>query len=291
MHTSIALSRPIEVDRLPAREPAARTVECSRATLSRLSRELERRNRIVAIAAHELRGPLGSIRGLAEFLDEGAGGPLTPTQHELINVIHNTSRSVLSLIDDLLDLAALTAAELKLRMDRHDVAPLISQVVAMMNLEAASKQSRVVFQRPATATYLQLDAEKFAQLLRNLLGNAIKYSPPHSTITVQFEPDPRQGWCVLRVRDQGPGIPDGERERLFEAFGRLSNLPTSGEKSTGLGLAICRKIAEAHHGSIEAENLPMGGCEFRVMLPMSRPDVERMTPALPASRRTPQTAA
>ena len=72
----------------------------------------------------------------------------------------------------------------------------------------------------------------------------------------------------VAVRDQGPGIPESERDRLFKDFGRMSTKPTGGEKSTGLGLAICRKIVDAHHGTITAENLPGGGCVFRFTLPI-----------------------
>jgi len=78
------------------------------------------------------------------------------------------------------------------------------------------------------------------------------------------------GAASFSVRDQGPGIPDDERDKLFKDFGRLSVKPTGGEKSVGLGLAICRKIVEAHQGMIVTENLPQGGCEFRVTLPDQR---------------------
>ena len=87
-----------------------------------------------------------------------------------------------------------------------------------------------------------------------------------STITAVVSRDVSTGTCSFAVRDQGPGIPDAERDRLFKDFGQLSIVPTGGEKSTGLGLAICRKIVEAHRGTIVAENLPVRGCEFRVTL-------------------------
>ncbi len=93
----------------------------------------------------------------------------------------------------------------------------------------------------------------------------MKYSPPGSLITVELRQDD-QHWSFA-VLDQGPGIPDGERGKLFQDFAQLSVRPTGGEKSTGLGLAICRKIVEAHHGTISATNQPTGGCEFRVTLP------------------------
>jgi signal transduction histidine kinase len=115
-----------------------------------------------------------------------------------------------------------------------------------------------------------VDAARIRQVIDNLLSNAVKYSPPGSHVTVRVEqvqsPAPA---AVLSVRDQGPGIPDAERGRLFQDFGRLSVKPTGGEKSTGLGLAICRKIVEAHRGHIEAVNQPAGGCVFSFHLPIA----------------------
>ncbi|MGH7959086.1 MAG: sensor histidine kinase, partial [Opitutaceae bacterium] len=102
------------------------------------------------------------------------------------------------------------------------------------------------------------------------LSNAIKYSPPGSTIRAFVTHNTANSTCSFSVRDQGPGIPDDERDKLFKDFSRLSSKPTAGEKSTGLGLAICRKIVDAHHGMIVAENLPDHGCEFRVTLPAYR---------------------
>jgi signal transduction histidine kinase len=112
----------------------------------------------------------------------------------------------------------------------------------------------------------KLDSAKIRQVIDNLLSNAVKYSPPGSIITVTVREE--LGQCSFSVIDQGPGIPENERHKLFQDFGRLSAQPTGGEKSTGLGLAICRKIVEAHGGGITAENLPGRGSEFRVTLPL-----------------------
>jgi K+-sensing histidine kinase KdpD len=98
-----------------------------------------------------------------------------------------------------------------------------------------------------------------------LLNNAVKYSPPGAKITAEYRWNTTE--FSFGVKDQGPGIPENERDKLFKDFGRLSVQPTGGEKSTGLGLAICRKIVDAHSGTIVAENLAAGGCEFRVTLP------------------------
>ncbi|MEO5958551.1 MAG: ATP-binding protein, partial [Opitutaceae bacterium] len=101
------------------------------------------------------------------------------------------------------------------------------------------------------------------QVVDNLLSNAVKYSPPGSAIAADLRMEANGAWR-FSVKDQGPGIPAAERHKLFQEFGRLSVQPTAGEKSTGLGLAICRRIVEAHAGTIGADNLPDRGAEFHV---------------------------
>ena len=225
------------------------------------------KNRFLGMAAHDLRNPLASIRGLTEFLRDGAVGALTADQLDLINTIHGASQSMLDLVNELLDVAIIESGELKLNLAPHNLTELIAKSVSLTNMEAARKRTTVVFTPPATAPILTLDVAKMRQVIDNLLSNAVKYSPPGSTVTVTIQADARVGICSFSVQDQGPGIPEGERDKLFKDFGRLSVQPTGGEKSTGLGLAICRKIVEAHRGTITAENLPTRGCEFRVVLP------------------------
>jgi signal transduction histidine kinase len=114
---------------------------------------------------------------------------------------------------------------------------------------------------------LPLDKPKIRQVLNNLLDNAIKFSPPGSTISVETELSANQ--CTIAIRDQGPGVPEGERAQLFKDFSRTSVKPTGGEPSTGLGLSICHRIMVAHAGGIHAENLPEGGAEFRITFPVA----------------------
>lgn len=235
--------------------------------VEQLSKANAEKNRFLGMAAHDLRNPLASIRGLAEFLRDGAVGPLAPDQLDLINTIHGASQSMLELVNELLDVATIESGELKLQVAPHNLAELIAKSVSLTNIEAAKKQTTVAFDSRGAAPVLMLDLAKMRQVIDNLLSNAVKFSPPGSTVTVVIEPGAMPGGCGFSVQDQGPGIPEGERHRLFKDFGRLSAQPTGGEKSTGLGLAICRKIVEAHRGTITAENLPQRGCAFRVVLP------------------------
>ena len=228
------------------------------------------KNRFLGMAAHDLRNPLGSIRGIAEFLREGAVGPMSQEQLDLIDTIHSASQSMLDMVNELLDVATIEAGELKLSTEVHDLGKLIAKSVSMIAREALKKQTRVTFEEPSGSVMLTIDPAKMKQVVDNLLSNAIKYSPPGSTILAFVSSNTTNSTCSFAVRDEGPGIPDDERDKLFKDFSRLSSKPTAGEKSTGLGLAICRKIVDAHHGMIVVENLPERGCEFRVTLPAYR---------------------
>jgi two-component system, sensor histidine kinase and response regulator len=238
--------------------------------VEQLSNANAAKNRFLGMAAHDLRNPLASIRGLSEFLREGAVGPLTADQLELIETIHSASQSMLELVNELLDVATIESGELKLNLHSHDLNELVGRSVTMINMEATKKGTHVTFEPAEPALALLIDSAKMKQVVDNLLSNAVKYSPPGSNIIAIVRVDLVARSCSFCVRDQGPGIPDGERDRLFKDFSRLSIQPTGGENSTGLGLAICRKIVEAHQGTIVAENLREGGCEFRVSLPISQ---------------------
>lgn len=223
------------------------------------------KNRILGTAAHDLRNPLASIRGLAEFLRDGSVGPLASEQLELVNHIHDASQSMLGLVNELLDVSVIEAGELKLHREVVSLRALVESSTFLNNLHAAQKGTRIVLDAQAPEARMSADAQRLRQVLDNLLSNAIKFSPPGSTVAVDLSE--AAGACSIAVRDQGPGIPEGEHHRLFQDFGRTSVQPTGGEKSTGLGLAICRKIVEAHGGTISAHNLARGGCEFRLTLP------------------------
>ena len=235
--------------------------------VEQLSKANAAKNRFLGMAAHDLRNPLASIRGLAEFLLDGTVGPLTTDQLELVSTIQGASQSMLELVNDLLDVATIEAGELKLRIERQNLVPLIAKSVSLSNNEAMKKRTRVAFGAASEALLVDMDPAKMRQVIDNLISNAVKYSPPGATVSVEIHRSPDH--VGFSVKDQGPGIPESEHDKLFKDFSQLSTKPTAGEKSTGLGLAICHKIVSAHQGTISAQNLPAGGCEFRVTLPVS----------------------
>ncbi len=237
------------------------------ALVDELSQANADKNRFLGLAANDLRNPLASIYQLSRFLSDGTVGPLPPDQLDLVQTIFSTSQSMLGMVNELLDVVSIESGELKLNIEKTNVGSLAEKCVYVINIEAAKKKSVLQFTAPATPIVHPVDAAKLKQVIDNLLTNAVKYSPPGSTIQVEVGAAADGAHYFIAVRDQGPGIPENERHKLFKDFGRLSVQPTGGEKSTGLGLAICRKIVDAHGGTIAAENQAGGGCEFRVTLP------------------------
>lgn len=239
--------------------------EQQRQLVSQLSAANAAKNKLLGIAAHDLRNPLASIRGLADFLADGTVGQLTPDQLDLVKLIHETSQSMLTMVNELLDLSVIESGELKLNQELRPLAELLNKSVYLNNINAVKKGSQITLQGIDAETELHIDGDKIKQVIDNLLSNAIKFSPPNSVIQVTVEHNPEG--CAVLVRDQGPGIPESERHKLFKDFSKTSVKPTAGEKSTGLGLAICKRIMESHGGTIAAENCPGGGGIFRITFP------------------------
>ena len=243
-------------------------VEQQKLLVDQLSKANAAKDRFLGMCAHDLRNPLSSIRGLAELMAEDVLGELSGEQLEIVQTIHGASQSMLQLVNELLDVATIEAGHLKLKKEPTSVVEIVEKSVHLSNIEAAKKSTRIELVRLSSNPLVNVDRNKIRQVADNLISNAVKYSPRGSVITVLILSD--ETGAGFAVRDTGPGIPESERHKLFKDYGRLSSVPTGDEKSTGLGLAICRKIVEAHDGTIGVENIPGRGCEFVVRLPLSR---------------------
>jgi two-component system sensor histidine kinase/response regulator len=241
-------------------------VEQQKDLVHQLSKANSDKDRFLGMCAHDLRNPLSSIRGLAELMNEDALGVLTGEQKEIVQTIHEASQSMLQLVNELLDVATIEAGHLKLDKHPTSVVEIVERSVHLSNIEAAKKNTRIEMVNADGDPMVDVDRNKMRQVVDNLISNAVKYSPKGSIITVVIHSDGKV--AGFAVRDNGPGIPDNERHLLFKDYGRLSAKPTGGEKSTGLGLAICRKIVEAHNGTIGVENISGRGAEFIVRLPL-----------------------
>ena len=223
------------------------------------------KNRLLGMVAHDLRNPIASITGLTEFLiEDAAAGRIQPEQLDLINCIHDASQTMLQLVNELLDISVIESGELRIKPAAVNLRGLIEDSVTLNRINAAKKGTQIELQFESLPPAIEVDGPKIRQVIDNLISNAIKFSPPGSLVRVEAAAG--SGRCTVAVIDNGPGIPQSEQHKLFKEFGRTSVSPTAGEKSTGMGLAICRRIIEAHGGEISAENRPAGGSIFKFHL-------------------------
>jgi two-component system phosphate regulon sensor histidine kinase PhoR len=219
--------------------------------------------------SHELRTPLTSIKGYTEtLLTEGEIS--SDSADGFLEIILKHSNHMSKMVDDLLQLARLEAREQPPEsVSVNAVDGLNSAWKACASL-AGEKEMKLVNLLPEEPVLVRADGEQLEQVFRNLLENAIKYSPPGGRVTVSS--DLQHGLATFQVRDEGPGIPIQDQTRIFERFYRVEKDRTNYKGSTGLGLAICRHIIQNHGGKIWLESPPQGkptGSAFFFTLPLA----------------------
>jgi PAS domain S-box-containing protein len=226
----------------------------------------ELKNQFLGMAAHDLRNPLTVVNMASSFLLDSSSKVLSAKQKgEFIRRINSNGEFMLKLINDLLDVAKIESGRLDLEYATGDLCGLIEENLTMNRMLAEKKGIRLDFAPECGLPPLRFDRGKVEQVLNNLIGNALNYSAPGTTVTVRAERV--DGSVVVSVQDQGPGIPADELGHLFKPFSRTSVQSTAGEKSTGLGLAISRKIVDGHGGRIWAESEVGRGSTFSFSLP------------------------
>ena len=228
--------------------------------------ELNRlRSELIANVSHELRTPLGLIKISATALLSKQFQLDPETAQELLSGIDEEADRLEAIVSNLLDLSRLENLRLELNKAPVKVAELVHCSVETMR-PRLSPEHRLVVNFPSDGLVLSLDAERIVQVLRNLIGNAIKYSPKGGTIEVRGEV--LEDELRVCVADQGIGIPAGDLERVFDRFYRVENEATRQVAGVGLGLSVCKGIVEAHAGRIWAESAPRSGCRFTFSLPL-----------------------
>jgi len=223
------------------------------------------KDRFLASMSHELRTPLNAIIGFTGTLLMKLPGPLNPEQDKQLRIVQTGARHLLSLINDLLDVAKLSANKVSLNIEALDCRSIVAEVAATLEPEAGRKGLAFSVRAPAQAVTLRTDRRAFSQILINLVGNAIKFTPAGSVEVVLEETPSPQGRIVqVRVRDTGPGIAPQEQARLFEAFSRVETADRRHHEGTGLGLHLSRKLVEALGGSVGFESAEGQGSTFTV---------------------------
>jgi len=214
--------------------------------------------------SHELRTPLQAVLNFAYM---GANRIDSIDKEKIVRYFDNISiagNRLLHLVDDLLDLAKLEAGRIIFEIEKSTLGYLVNEVLSEFDAIMEKHQLNIEFERPEADRVLMLDQLKIMQVIRNLIYNAIKFSPSHSIIRINIEHT--ETFSRLMVIDQGIGVPEDELEHIFEKFNQ-SRRTNTGAGGTGLGLAICREIVNAHQGDIWAENNPITGASFIFRLP------------------------
>ncbi|MCS6912971.1 MAG: HAMP domain-containing histidine kinase [Myxococcota bacterium] len=228
--------------------------------------ELDRmKANFLATVSHELRTPLTSVMGYSEMLMEGLAGPLNDEQREYLRTVMDKGEQLLGLITGILDISRLELVGVELQREPVDVAGLVHDVLATVAPQARRKQVRIQGDLPPHLPLLDGDRSKLRQALLNLVGNAIKFTPPGGEVGIGAAV--RESELRMWVADTGIGIPEHLHERVFDPFYQVDSSSTREYGGTGLGLSIARRFVEAHGGRVWIESRPKGVI-FYLALPL-----------------------
>lgn len=224
----------------------------------------EEKNNLIKILAHDLRTPINQVQGLAQiFLLENKN--LVPEQKDTINKIIDSAARLSSMIGKILDVDAIEGKRVNILIENIDVPGFLKKVVSGFDKTALNKNIKIDTQFDEPALTLKGDAVFLTEIMENILSNALKFSPFGKQILVSASST--ENTVVMSVQDEGPGLTDDDKEKLFQKFQRLSAQPTDGEKSTGLGLSIVKKYTELMGGNVWCESEFGKGATFYVEFP------------------------
>ncbi|GGI09611.1 ATP-binding protein [Egicoccus halophilus] len=227
-------------------------------------RTVERlKDEFVATVSHELRTPLTSIKGTLALVLGGVTGVLPADVRSLLEVTHSSTERLIRLVNDILDLERMVGGHLDLRREPSDARELT--VAALDNVGGLADEAGVTIATAVEPVPVFVDVDRMVQVLTNLLGNAIKFSPTGGTVRVSCRTAPEG--LVLTVADEGPGIALDAQQRIFERFGQADGSDRREKEGTGLGLPIARGLVEQHGGRLEVESEGGSGSRFHLTLP------------------------
>lgn len=236
-------------------------------------RDISQRSLLLGVVAHELRGPLALLKGFSEVLLEDIQSIDSDSLSKYLTSINSTVVRMFTLLNELLDVTSIELGQISLNLQLVNLSQLLRTQAGDYSYIAHKKKITLHEHLPTKDLTCLCDWTKISQVISNFIDNAIKYSEPGTSIQLIGEWRGENVW--IGIKDQGPGIKPDEIPHLFKNFGKTSSRPTGGEKSTGLGLAICKKIIESHYGEIGVDSRPGEGATFWFTLPLNPPKSSR----------------
>ena len=237
--------------------------------LTQKNKELERlnelKNRFIGMAAHDLRNPLGAIMNFSDFLQDELKNELSEQHLSFLQSIVNSSEFMYRLVEDLLDISIIESGKIQLNFEEFNIVEQLENIIENSNTLSKKKKIRITFNTELQSVILKADSNKLMQVFHNLIDNAVKFSPKESKVEVTFENKKKK--VLVVVKDWGKGIAKGDQDKVFIPFTSIASKGTEGEKSTGLGMSIVKRIVDSHKGEIWLESEPGKGTTFFVELP------------------------
>ena len=227
------------------------------------------KSEFISIASHELRTPMTSIKGSLDLLLGGFAGEVNDETRELLVIAHSGCERLIRLINDILDLSKIEAGKMQLRLHRMNLVDSVQRSVRTVKSYADSLNVKLEVEAAEPLPEILGDKDRLDQVVTNLLGNAIKFSPPEGTVTVSVKAVEDGVEC--RVIDTGPGIPADQVDRIFDKFHQVVG-PSKKKGGTGLGLTIARALVVEHNGHIWAESQLGRGSQFNFTIPAAPPE-------------------
>jgi len=235
-----------------------------------LVRANQSKNEFVSLVSHELRTPMTSIRGYTDMLRKGIVGPLSPQQQTFIDTISRNVERMRIMVSDLLDISRMESGKLRLKPVATSVKDAVEEAVRIVQEPLQSKQQALAIDVPPALPQVIADPDRLAQILINLLGNAVKYTPEHGSVAIHAEEYAKEAGTVhIAVADSGIGMSLEDRQHLFTKFFRSENPAVREQTGTGLGLAIAKNLVELHGGSMWVESTLGAGSVFHFTMPVA----------------------
>jgi signal transduction histidine kinase len=219
----------------------------------------------LANMSHEIRTPLNAVIGFSQIIEQGMFGPQPARYREYATLIRRSGEHLLTIINDILDIAKLQSGKTELRLETTVLAPIIDEAVRLVTPRAETARLTLVQDIAPALPAVRVDLTRIRQVLLNLLSNAIKFTPAGGTVTVTAKT--WEGAVEIAVRDTGIGMAEADIPKALEPFGQISNAMTRAHEGTGLGLPLSKSLVELHGGQFSIASTPGHGTTVTVILP------------------------